>query len=54
MDAQVTASGLLVAGLLGLLMAVSSAAAVTIDKKPFGAMPDGTVVEVYTLANDKG
>ena len=24
-----------------------------IDKKPFGAMPDGTSVEVYMLANDQ-
>ena len=44
MDAHLTGSVLLVAGLLGSLTAVVPAAAATIEKEAFGTMPDGTVV----------
>jgi aldose 1-epimerase len=54
MDAHLTASGLLLPGLLGSLAAVVPAAAATIEKEAFGTMPDGTVVDAYTLANDHG
>ena len=40
-------------GLVASLLASSTGWAGMIDKKPFGAMPDGTSVEVYTLANDQ-
>ena len=54
MDAHLTASGFLIAGLLGSLTAVVPAAAATIEKEAFGTMPDGTVVDAYTLTNDHG
>jgi aldose 1-epimerase len=54
MDAHLPASGLSVAGLLGSLTAAAPAAAATIEKETFGTLPDGTVVDAYTLANDHG
>jgi aldose 1-epimerase len=40
-------------GLMASLLASSAGWAGTIENKPFGSMPDGTSVEVYTLANDE-
>ena len=53
MERKHAATPLAFAGLVASLLAGTAAVAGTIDKKPFGAMPDGTTVEVYTLSNDQ-
>ena len=50
--AVLTGAGLGVACLVGC--ATMSKSSGTISKAPFGAMPDGTPVEIYTLRNAKG
>jgi aldose 1-epimerase len=54
MNAHRAANGLALVGLLGSLAASAPAAAATVEKAPFGTMPDGTVVDAYTLTNDRG
>jgi aldose 1-epimerase len=54
MNAHRAAHGLALVGLLGSLAAAAPAAAATVEKAPFGTMPDGIVVDAYTLTNDHG
>ena len=41
-------------GLIGMLVAAVPASAQTIDRRPYGAMPDGAAVDLYTLSNAGG
>src|SRR3546814_2027072 len=47
------AGQLVIAVLLGGLIASPQALAASIEKKPFGTTPDGSAVELYTLSNGK-
>ncbi len=48
------AAGLALAGLVGCASVSTPNANGTISKAPFGTMPDGTPVEIYTLRNTNG
>jgi aldose 1-epimerase len=51
---QIMAAGLLAVSLVGCATMSSSNKSSTISKADFGATPDGTPVEIYTLKNSKG